>query len=508
MAGDSQYTRHAALIAYSPFCIHEIDAQGRLCSMNPAGLTMMGAADEAEIIGLPYLDAVCVDDRARVHDLLQRALAGSFAEYEFTTVSGRVLRSNVVPLPANDDHPARLMGITQDVTEHRRLERELHHSRQLDAIGRLAGGVAHDFNNLLTVILGSADLLQSRAEGSPSREILAIRSAAERAAELTAQLLTFARRTAVQPLRIDLCLHMPRAEVLLRRVLDETLTLALTLPPGALVVRIDPGHLDQILMNLVANARDACDPGGRVTITVSAVLLGSNDPRPDGLSPGPYARVSVMDDGCGIPPAVRAQLFEPFFTTKTQATAGRTGTGLGLATANTIARQAGGAIEVVSEVGEGTTVVVYLPHLVDDPVEAQPPGTHAPVACPATILIVEDDALVRGTAELVLTSGGYAVLSAASAEEALELVSDSAPTLDLLLTDVVLPNLNGVDLADRLRAARPELRVVYSSGYATGEGPQAGRIAKDAIVLPKPYGVQDLLWTVASALKDPTSPSG
>jgi two-component system, cell cycle sensor histidine kinase and response regulator CckA len=489
--------RYAALVANSPYCIHEIDAAGDLCSMNPAGLRMMNAADECEVVGLGYLSVVCEEDLPRIARLLQEALAGRFSEFEFTTTTGRVLRSNFVPLGEQEGVPARLMGITQDVTERKELERQILQSRQLDAIGRLAGGVAHDFNNLLTVIMGSADRLQLQLGPTHRSEVDAILKATSRAANLTSQLLAFGRLQRVSPRRVDLGTAVVEARGLLAGLLGETARLEIVGEEESLIVLIDPDQLDRVLVNLTTNAADAMGAnGGLIRVSLQAERLARGEANPARLLDGAYARLQLSDDGCGMPPEVVARLFEPFFTTKSGQLDCHGGTGLGLATCHGLVGQAGGGIAVESEVGAGTTVSVYLP-LVDE--GAERPAPSPPTASPASgvILLVEDEQLVRHTTRATLELGGYTVIEAASAEQALELPRGG---YDLLLTDMGLPERSGYDLAADLLAERPELRVIFISGRPPPTDSRARPLEGRTTFLAKPFRAETLLEAIATAL--------
>ncbi|MBL4845100.1 MAG: response regulator [Planctomycetes bacterium] len=496
----AQGQRYAALVAHSPYCIHEIDAEGNLCSMNPAGLEMMDVVNECEIVGLDYLSVVCEEDLPRIRHLLQEALAGKLSEFEFTTTTGRIVSSNFVPIEESAGLPARLMGITQDVTERKALESQLRQSLQLEAIGRLAGGIAHDFNNLLTVIMGSADHLRLRMKTPATNEVETILQASRRAADLTSQLLTFAGRQHVSPRWIDATRAIREARPLLEGLLNENTRLDLPPEPSSaqeLVVLIDPVQLDRVLVNLVSNASDAVGPGGGlIRVSIQAARLAGADANPAGLADGAYAEILVSDDGCGMSPEATARLFEPLFTTKLRGKNCHGGTGLGLATCHGILGQAHGGIVVTSDSEPGTTVGVYLPlgggEKNETPVRAT---SREPAA--NSVLVVEDDPMVRAVFQRALEFGGYDVIVAANAEEALEV-----PTThyDLLLTDVGLPGKSGLELAEALLAERPELPVICTSGHL-GETPlQAERLGEHVTFLAKPYPVDALLAAIREVL--------
>jgi len=353
----------------------------------------------------------------------------------------------------------------QDVTEKRRLESQLREAQKLEAIGRLAGGVAHDFNNLLTVILNYAELSMREAPpgGALAQGLDELRRAGRRAADLTRQLLAFGRRQVLQPRVLDVNELLVSSETLLKHLLREDVHVRVFPATSAGSVEADPVQLEQVLMNLVLNARDAMPEGGTVTIETANVELDDAYARAHaGVTPGSYVCISISDTGHGMDKETLGRVFEPFFTTKE---VGR-GTGLGLATVLGIVEQSRGHVWVYSEPGQGTTFKVYLPRVdgspVNAPERAEPLRT---VGGHETILLVEDDDQVRRLLRTVLSEAGYRVLEAASPRAALAVSEAYDGTIDLLLTDVVMPDMNGRRLADEIATARPYLRVLYMSGY-------------------------------------------
>jgi signal transduction histidine kinase/ActR/RegA family two-component response regulator len=378
----------------------------------------------------------------------------------------------------------------------RALEQQLAHAQKMEGIGRLAGGVAHDFNNLLTVILSHAQLAEDELPpDGPLRELVVpIREAAQRASALTRQLLAFARRQVVTPVVLDVNESVRGVGRLLQRLLGENVVLGVRLAHDLWPVRIDPGQLEQVIVNLAVNARDAMPAGGRLSVSTSNAPLEAPEAHAHGIAPGDFVRLVVADTGVGMDEETRRRAFEPFFTTK-----GERGTGLGLATCLGIAQQAGGTMWAESEPGKGAALHLLLPRHVG--ARARESGTaaaSAPAYGPATVLVVEDEELVRRTAVLALRRAGYGVLSAATGPEALRVASEHAGPIELLLTDVVLPGMSGPDLAARLAAARPEMRVLYVSGYAEDDALRATATADGAGILPKPYGPGDLAASVAA----------
>jgi signal transduction histidine kinase len=392
----------------------------------------------------------------------------------------------------------RTAELEAELLERKKLETRLLHAQKMDALGRLSGGIAHDFNNLLTAIVGYADLAESNlgdAKAAASH-LAEVRSATGRAAELTKRLLAFARKQATEPKVFDLNELVTGMQKMLARVIGEDVRLTTRLEPSPWMVSVDPGQMEQVLMNLVINARDAMPRGGNLAIETANVTLDERAAHAiSDSAPGEYVRLAVRDTGSGMSAEVRRLAFEPFFTTKEQ---GR-GTGLGLATSYGVVRQAHGSIRIDSEPGVGTSVTIYLPRA------AKPrPEPAAPAAAPAgggseTVLVAEDETLVRMLAVHTLRSNGYTVLEAGDGAEALRVAQHHAGTIDLLLTDMVMPRIGGVTLAQRLREQRPGLRVVFSSGYSSQALSEAG-LTDAAVLLPKPYRAANLLGKVREAL--------
>lgn len=394
----------------------------------------------------------------------------------------------------------RLSGITEDITEARELEDQLRQAQKMDAVGRLAGGVAHDFNNVMTVILGySAVLLQELSLDSSARHFVQeIQQAGERCAALTSQLLAFSRKQMLHPVSLDLHRVIRNLMALLKSLIGEHITIVLQLDPTPRWVKADAVQLEQILLNLAVNARDAMPHGGTLTLETDQVLPHQVwGPEHRQRSARTYVRLRVHDTGAGIDPATQAKIFEPFFTTKPQ---GR-GTGLGLSTVYGIVHQSGGTITVDSVVGQGTTMTVFLPE-VPALQPALPPAAPQPDGKPGTeiILLVEDEPAVRLLTQHILRTHGYTVHEAEDGIQALDLIRRSALHIDLLVTDLVMPGMNGKDLAVRLRGHFGALKVIYMSGYsdkplATGDEAQ-GQTA----FLQKPFLPEDLIRTVREIL--------
>ena len=403
----------------------------------------------------------------------------------------------IVPVAGADNAYTHWVAILRDTTERRRLETQLRESQKMDAIGRLAGGIAHDFNNLLTVIHGNAELLsESDLDPEVVGELVQdIRGASERAAGLVRQLLTFGRRQPARPEVVDLNAVVTDLAGLLRRLLGERVTIATQLSTTPVFTRVDRSQLEQVVMNLAVNARDAMPKGGTLTICTSAGMESQN-----GLPPAKIARLIVSDTGTGISPEVRAKIFEPFFTTKGPGK----GTGLGLATVYGIIKQSGGQIGVDSAPGVGTAFRVELPWCSDSPGSSSS-RYHAVikttndkrVGCGRSVLLVEDEDGVRKLAKSTLESCGYSVVGACHGEEALDQL-EAGLAIDVLVTDLTMPGMGGRELAGRIRSARAEIGVVFISGYA----PDASWLndVPGAIFLAKPFTPTDLLRSTSKAI--------
>lgn len=393
---------------------------------------------------------------------------------------------------------------TRNITEQKHIEAQLRHSQKMESIGLLAGGVAHDFNNLLTVIIGYANLLsdQPAVSSDPrmSNALRSIMSAGTRAAELTGQLLTFARRQIVQPRRVNVQELIPEAERMLNRIIGEDIELKTYKSQNLWSVFIDPGQVNQIIMNLAVNARDAMPRGGKLIIETGNVVLSPEYTRNlSDVAPGEYVMLAVSDTGHGMSESVRQRVFEPFFTTKE---VGK-GTGLGLATVYGIVKQARGHVTCYSEVNTGTTFKVYLPRAGDEasPGEArvEASGTRGN----EVVLIVEDETMVREFAAQSLSELGYVVHTAAQAQDALDKVASLQGPLHLLLTDVVMPGISGKQLAQILQGQRPGLKVLYSSGYTPNVIVHHGVLDRGVQFLPKPYSPHELAAKVRQVLDWP-----
>lgn len=487
-----------------PALIFYKDRQSRLVRVNAAHSQFFGLPREqiegktdAEL-GSPFAEQYVRDDQRvmttgePLRDIVE----------QFQTPTGiRWLRTDKVPYRDAQGNIVGLVGIATDITEQKQLEDQLRQAQRLESIGLLAGGVAHDFNNLLTVINGYSELLlQDMDENHPQRPLLTeIKSAGERAASVTHQLLAFSRKQVLQPRQVILNEQVASLTKMLRRLIGEHIHLQTQLSPDLWPVLADVGQLEQVIMNLAINARDAMPHGGELRIDTRNVTVTERDvAHPRELMPGQYVLLSVTDNGCGMDEATQARVFDPFFTTKGEGK----GTGLGLAVVYGIVKQSGGHIDVRSAVGQGTTFSIYLPRLqngVDESVYSRPNSAEIPRGT-ETILLVEDEECVRRLTRQTLQSCGYQVLEAADGNEALQISAAHAGPIHLMITDVIMPHLGGRQLAAQLLSQRPTLKVLYVSGYTADTLTADDLGGVGTAFLQKPFNAVMLTQKVRSVL--------
>ena len=476
--------------------------------VSPQIETLLGFPPQEWIaLASTWWNRVHPDDRERVAEgerAFERTGKPLRLEYRLIARDGRVLwfRDEAVLLRRGPSGRPVMQGVLHDITDQRRLEDQLRQAQKMEAVGRLAGGVAHDFNNLLMVIQGHTSLLGERlAEGSPERRsVEQIQKSSERAASLTRQLLAFSRLQVMQPKVLDLNAVVADMGKMLRRVIGEHIELILRYEPELGRVKADPGQIEQVLLNLVVNARDAMPNGGKLLVETSNLTLEpATMHRMPSLRPGSYVVLAISDTGVGMDAETQSHIFEPFFTTKDQGK----GTGLGLATVYGIVQQSGGHVTVYSQAGEGATFRVYLP-CVEEPAD-RGSGIRPRASMPKgseTILLAEDETEVRELVREALRRGGYAVLEARDGEEALRLAENYGGTIHLLITDVVMPNLSGPELAARLRGSRPGLKIIYMSGYSEFIAAGHGGISPFAHFLQKPFALEMLGRKVREVLDE------
>ena len=510
---EERYRRIIETITDYVFSVAVADGHAMSTTHGPGCVAVTGyTADDLSNNPLLWLEMVVPEDRSLVVDQSRRVLAGERAgpvEHRIVRKDGAIRWVRNTPVPHFDLSGTLLAydGLIQDITERRALQEQLLQAQKVEGIGRLAGGVAHDFNNLLTAILGYVEMAKvDLAEELPADHAIRvdldeIHAAGERAASLTRQLLTFASKQIVAPVRLDLSALVADLLKMLRPLLGENITVDTVLEPEIGTIEADPGQIQQLLVNLAVNARDAMPEGGRLVIeTATEDVTEAYAAAHPGARPGSHARLSVTDTGAGMSEEVQSHLFEPFFTTKERGK----GTGLGLATCHGIVRQIGGHIRVFSEPGRGTTVRIFLPSVEGPatvrssvaPVHPAPTGTE-------TILVVEDDPVVRRLAGLGLRAQGYTVIEASDGVEALEIAGRIASEIDVVVSDVVMPGMSGAELVKRLAVVAPGARRLLVSGHAESTVLPAGLVNVGAAFLPKPFTPERLARKVREVLDAP-----
>ena len=483
--------------------IFAVSADGLITSLNEAFETITGRTRQ-EWVGKPFLGLLHPDDAGKSMELLQAVLRDAprpeTSQLRILTREGKVVvgefRTNA---QQKDGRVVGVFGIMRDITERLSLEEQFHQSQKMEAVGRLAGGVAHDFNNLLTAILGYCELLLADlTPDDPRRDDIAeIQKAGSRASGLTRQLLAFSRKQIIEPTLLDLNTVVTDMRAMLGRLIGEDVTVVLSLRPDLARIQADRGQMDQIVLNLAVNARDAMPDGGTLTLETANVELDEHDAATHGatVAPGRYVVLTVSDTGTGMTPEVRARLFEPFFTTKE---VGK-GTGLGLATVHGIVLRYGGSVSVDSEIGKGTSFRLYFPSTAaTEAIATAAPRTRSQGGT-ETVLVVEDADGLRELARRLLTRQGYTVLLAANADEALRLFEQHA-SIDALLTDVIMPGASGPELTAQLIRQRPALTVIYMSGYTEDAIVQHGVLKPGIFFLNKPFTSETLGQKIREAL--------
>lgn len=497
-------TRLSLIMEKMPAVLWTTDKDLRFTSGMGAGLEKLGS-NSSELTGKTLFEYFHTDNPEltpiRAH---RRALAGESITYEFEWQE-LVFETHVQPLHSSEGELLGVIGVALDITDRKHLADQLRQSAKMQAVGELAGGVAHDFNNLLMVVKGHAEMLTDRLASVPTEQAASarhnveqIQQAAERAAALTRQLLAFSRMQVLQPRVLDLNDAVAGMIQMVSRVIGENIELAF-LPGGKLgCVKADPSQMEQVVLNLVVNARDAMPDGGRLTIETSNVELDREYVAQHAVvEPGPYVMLTVSDTGTGMDEVTQARIFEPFFTTKGQ---GR-GTGLGLATVYGVVKQSGGYIWVYSELGHGTTFKVYLPLVRTEAEKAIAKKTvSGPAPGTETILFVEDEESVRELVGEYLSARGYRVLEASDGLQALDLAEKHQGAIQLLITDVVMPRLSGRELAARLAAKRPGLKVLYISGYTDDSIFRHGVLEGGMAFLQKPFNLKSIAQKVREVL--------
>lgn len=505
---------YRTVVATAPSPIVELSQTGVISEWNQAAETLFGRA-RSEMLGKNFAATCLIGDS-------QKTFEASFEEVRtrrtHVACETRIVRADGIVrfalwgiAPVSEDS-GDIIAVGKDITVRleaeaalRRTEQERRQSQKMEAVGRLAGGIAHDFNNLLTVIYGNTSLaLQDAVQNSAQYQALdEVRDAAARASSLTRQLLTFSRQEAVTSQSLDLNEIVENLRRMLRRVIGAHVQLETQLHPVPLVVRADRTNIEQLLINLVVNARDAMPEGGTIHIETEMSMLDIASAAARGVESGSYVCLTVRDTGTGMDELTRTRAFEPFFTTKESGE----GTGLGLATAYAVAIRSSGTLEIESEPGLGTTMKLWLP-LVEHAADAPAVSTEAHVVGGSgTVLIVEDEASVRSLAQRILSANGYCVLEASNGEEALAIWEERQGNIDILVTDVVMPRMGGEALAERLRSDRPGLAVVFCSGYADNKLVSIRDDDPRSAFLAKPFTLAGLMEQVARLTNSSSSPA-
>ncbi len=483
-------------------------ATGRILRINKRFCQMIGY-ERHDIVGRSLSELTPMDGVASTRDLLASAVPGvehpESVDQRYVHESGEIVYAHVTATLIEDDTGSEpyVMAVVEDVTERQLLEEQLRQAQRMESVGRLAGGVAHDFNNLLTIIAGYSDLtLRRLLDDDPLRDnVLEISAAAERAAGLTRQLLAFGRKQMLTPKVLDLNTVVADMSRMLERLIGEEISLVAIPDPALGRTKADPGQIEQVIVNLAVNARDAMRNGGTLTIETANVDLDENYVHSHiEAAPGSYVMLAVSDTGSGMDPEVAAHVFEPFFTTKSVGE----GTGLGLSTVYGIVKQSSGSIALYTEPGRGTSFKIYLPRVDEDVAVA--PETVAAVSRSGgeTVLVVEDEEKVRDLAIFALRHYGYDVVEAGDVDDAIRVCQERDTPIHLLLTDVVMPKLNGRELADRLKATLPDLRVVFMSGYTENAIVHHGVLDPGAHFIHKPFTAEQLARKVREVLDAPS----
>lgn len=503
--------RYRTLVHTLPDAIIVIDAAGNITYASPTAFRLYGG-EKAELLGHNMLEWVHPSLHQQALNDFKVILSGGFItgkEYLLLHRDGSVFFGEVSAscLKNSQGQVIGIICMARDISERKRTEEEqaklteqLRQAQKMESIGRLAGGVAHDFNNLLTVIQGYCSLMQAEIPGESSllKNLAQIQLASERASALTRQLLAFSRKQILAPTVIDLNSLVVNLRMMLERLIGEDITLSTVLQPGLWPTIADPGQIEQVIMNLVVNARDAMPAGGKLTIETHNVQIDEPYLRTHLEAPGgPCVMLVVTDTGCGMDESTQANIFEPFFTTKEPGK----GTGLGLATAYGIIKQSGGNITVYSEPGQGTTFKIYLPAH-EMMAQSLAVASASPVARGGheTILLVEDEAMVRSLVQSILQAEGYTVLEAGHGSKALILAAQHQGSIDLLVTDVVMPDMSGRELAEQLKTLRPQIKLLYMSGYTDDAVVRHGLLTAEVEYLSKPFSPSSLISKVREVL--------
>jgi two-component system, cell cycle sensor histidine kinase and response regulator CckA len=495
--------RYRSLVQSSAYGIYRSSLEGRFLDVNPALIAMLGYESAEEVLLLDPTNDVFAhtEEHARLIEEFRRSGRLDGMEVKWKRQDGKVITVRISGRAVSSaDEPADVLeAIAEDVTDRRMLEDQFRQAQKMEAVGRLAGGVAHDFNNLLMVISGYAEVMLARLEPDHvlREKAMAIQQASDRATTLTRQLLAFSRKQLLELKVVDINAIVADMERLLRPLIGENVEFITSLTPEAAHTRADAGQLEQVLMNLVVNAKDAMPAGGTLTIQTEKIAVDeSHRAGPTFIRPGHYVMLSVTDTGSGMDKETQSRIFEPFFTTKEKGK----GTGLGLSTVYGIVKQTGGYVMVRSEPGHGSTFQIYLPQ-VDSVPEPHPlPLPHTTLGGTETVLLVEDEESVRQLVRETLAAKGYEVMEAENGEDGIAVAARHDGKIDLVITDVVMPGMGGRELVKQLAQSRPQTRVLYLSGYTEDAIVSEGTIESGAAFLQKPFTLQNLSRKVREVL--------
>ena len=504
--------RNRLIVENAPYCIHEIDLDGRMVSINKTGMTMLNIENESDILGIKYIDLAAEDHRPRINSLMQAAFSGKASEFEVRGVNGRAYTSSFVPI--YDDHSSRvvrLMGMSVDITdrlqaslEREQLQLQLSHALKMEAVGQLAGGIAHDFNNLLHVMKVYGEFAREEAdeESEQYRYLRESEKAVDRATVLVSQLLAFSRRQVLQMEDVDLNTVIAESVEMLRHVIGRHIDFQLKCSDDHALVHVDPGQVSQILINLCTNARDAMPDGGVITIGVQRVTA---DNTPGWLvnrgGHRQFVILTVEDNGHGMDLVTQNHIFEPFFTTKD---VGK-GTGLGLSTVYGLIQQHHGEIHVESEENHGTTFLIAFPAVDVAEQTAGVQRSASSVSGSETILLAEDEDAIRETSTQILSEAGYQVLTAADGRQAVEVFTHHVDEIDLVLLDVIMPGMSGRVAYERIHELRPNLPVLFASGFSDSATETNFVSRHGHTLLQKPFSRDSLLHHIRRSLDEADS---
>ncbi len=489
--------RYQLVLDNSPYCIHELDSEGRLTSMNPAGLKMLGIQSEEQVKNTFYMESVSEEDKARVASLMKAGLQGEPSDFEFKCSNGKIYQSSFVPIRDEEMGGLRLMGWTQDITERRDNEEQLRLSQKMDALGKLTGGIAHDYNNMLTIILGFSELLKERLLSEPEliEYIDQITHAGGRGAKLTNKLLSFSRQKASNPESVDISAILRDQKTMLEKTLTVRIKLVFDLADNIWPIKLDSASLEDVILNLSINAMHAMEEAGTLTFVTRNIEVSEKDAHQQGFAAGDYVRFSLSDTGTGMDEKTKARMFEPFFSTKDDK-----GTGLGLSQVYGFVQNHEGHIKVFSEKSKGTCITIYFPRQLETELTAALINRSEKIKLDGTetVLLVDDESAILDMTSKILTSHGYNVLTANDGEQALQVLEKN--TVDLLFSDIIMPNMDGNQLAQQVMKRYPAIKIQLASGFSETDSTSMANDILHQQILRKPFTSHTLLKQIRELL--------